>query len=161
MKTYEATKPIFVKTVTITGNKAKTYVNFIREKGKPETETIHFRSLFLTKNPEWFETHELRKKFKDYYLFETSYTIRTSTLNALKQKMMKINVLKNNDTNISEINMWETIDKPPKVDGFYIVYSKYKNIWTKALYKMGEFHTIENEIDGCITHWKQVKKLPC
>jgi len=56
-------------------------------------------------------------------------------------------------------NEWVAVDDAlPMTAGFYLIYSTEKEMWTKALYKMGEFHTIESDIDGYITHWKIIVK---
>ncbi len=62
---------------------------------------------------------------------------------------------------IADVSNWVAVkDALPVIDTFYIVASSNLQNWTKALYRLGEFLTIEDVIDGNITHWRYIKP-PC
>jgi len=60
---------------------------------------------------------------------------------------------------IADVSNWVAVkDALPQIDTFYLVANSKIQKWTKALYRLSEFHTIEDI--GEITHWRYIKP-PC
>jgi len=77
----------------------------------------------------------------------------------MSEKKKTLDKQQNGNDFIADVSNWVAVkDALPQIDTFYLVANSKIQKWTKALYRLSEFHTIEDI--GEITHWRYIKP-PC